>query len=122
MKLINKELQAAYVRAEKFASDPKLLTAFKAASLDTKLNEKARSDPQSFLQTRGVKIPKGLDVKFILKPAPRRPGPDFEFFTIRLYNCRSFWVKKKNEPGFEQVQICFGIEIFPNRIPGFPIG
>lgn len=122
MKTTDKALLAAYRRAEEFIDDPKLLAAFKAASLEPKLRENALDDPRGYLETKGVKIPKGLELKFISKMPPTRPGPDFEFFTIRLFKCRTFWVKKRNAPGFEKVVICFGIEITPNKIPGGPIG
>jgi hypothetical protein len=50
------------------------------------------------------------------------PTPDHESFTIRLFNCRTYWVKKRDEPGYEQVELCRGFEIVPYPVPGGPFG
>jgi hypothetical protein len=54
-------------------------------------------------------------------PLRGRPVPDYEFFTIRLTRCRTWCVKKKDGPGYEKVEVCFGWEIIPNPLPHGPV-
>ena len=108
-------------RAVAFAESPKMLSAFRVASIEPKLWNVARRSPARFLESKGVKVPKGLAVTFVDDPTHSMPTPDYEFFTIRLFKCRTYWVKKKNGIGFEKVEVCFGFEIVPHRLPGGPI-
>ena len=116
------ELRERFEAAEELGRSPELHAAFSEAIADPRLWEQATRDPQAFLSERGVEFPKGLAIEFLDDPLKGRPVPDFEFFTIRLTRCRTFWMKKKNTPGFEEVTICFGWEIVPNPVPGGPIG
>lgn len=108
--------------AEKLGRSPELYAAFSDAVDDPSTWERAARDPQAFLSERGIEIPHGLGVEFLDDPFRGRPVPDFEFFKIRLTRCRTYWMKKKNAPGYEEVTICWGIEIVPNPVPGGPIG
>ena len=67
----------------------------------------------------GIRVPEGLDVRVI---GFAKPGPDWVPFTIRMTGCRSYWVRRKGEYEYEQVEICRGIEIVPNPVPGGPCG
>lgn len=116
---LSPELAEQLQRADEFAEDANLMRAFQAAAGDGELWERAERDSQSVLEEFGVEVPKGLDVHFLPDPLAY-PGPDYEFFTIRLTRCRTVWVRKQPGPGFEQVQFCLGIEIVPHS-PG-PIG
>jgi len=109
-------------RGSAFAESPKMRSAFRAASEEPKLWQLARKNATRFLESQGVKVPSGLTVRFLDNPTREMPSPDFEFFTIRMFNCRTYWLKKKNAPGFESVGVCFGIEIVPNALPGGPVG
>lgn len=108
-------------RAAAFAWSAKMVSALRAVSADPKLWNLARRDSAGFLESRGVRVPKGFDVSFLLKPTAM-PGPEYEPFTVRLFNCRTYWVKKKNEPGYESAEVCFGFEITSGPMPGGPIG
>jgi len=48
--------------------------------------------------------------------------PGYETFSIRLFNCRTLWLKKLDGAGYEPVEFCRGFEIVPHPIPGGPIG
>lgn len=116
---LSPELADQMSRAEDFAGDAKLLGAAGAAFRDEDAFRQAEADAAGFLRERGVEIPDGLDVRFLRDPF-EYPGPDYEFFTIRFTRCRTYWVKKQNAPGYEQVTVCFGFEIIPHPIS--PIG
>lgn len=118
---LDKTLLRIIKRVEAFADSPEFIDAFKEATHDTKLQETAIKDPLLYLESKGVKVPNGLAVRFLRKPVPIKPTPDYEFFTLRLFNCRTYWPKKLDGPGYEKVEICFGFEIVPHPIPGGPI-
>lgn len=117
---LSDELQRVFEQADRFAERPELMEAFREASRDRKLWEAASRDTAGFLRDRGVEVPEGLEVILLNDPMREKPAPDFEFFTIRLFNCRTFWVKKEGA-GYEKVQFCWGFEIVPNPLPGGPI-
>jgi len=81
-------------------------------------------DPRGFLVDVGVPLPAGLQITFLEKPPRAMPGPDFEQFTIRLFNCRNYWVQDPTEPDkprkWRNVQVCFGYEIVRNPWPRGP--
>lgn len=119
---LSAELEEAFARATEFGRSPELFRAFQEAVADPGTWAAAAGDPAEFLGERGVEVPGGLRVELLDDPLRGRPTPEFEFFTIRLTQCRAYWVKKRNEPGYEKVEICRGWEIVPNRVPGGPIG
>jgi hypothetical protein len=107
-------------RALEWSNNPELSRVFNAASQDRDLWAQAHEDPAEFLRSQGVELPKDLFIQFI--GDPYMPVPDFEFFTIHMFNCRRMWVKKKDDVGYEEVEVCFGFEIVTHPIPGGPIG
>jgi hypothetical protein len=118
------ELEAAAERAAKFAESRELNDLFREAAADESLWAEASGDPEGFLRERGVDVPEGLGVGFVQRfgqSGPFKPVPDYEFFTIRFTRCRRFWVKKRDGPGYEQVEVCFGFEVVPHPLPGGPI-
>lgn len=119
---LSDELQKVFDRAAQFSEDPELFSALTEATHDPELWAQATREPGEFLRSRRIELPEGLEIKFLDDPLRGRPVPDYEFFTIRLFNCRKFWVKKRGEPGYEDVEVCFGFEIVPNPVPGGPIG
>ena len=118
---LNKALLRIFKRADALADSPEFLGAFKAATHDAKLQEMAIKEPRQYLESKGVKVPGGLAVTFLRKPVPLKPTPDYEFFTIRLFRCRTYWLKKLEGPGYEKVEVCFGFQIDPHPVPGGPI-
>lgn len=114
------QLAALEKRALRLSENADFLGAFSAATRSKKTWDRAVADTAAFLERRGVKVPRGLKVTFGRVPGLERPVPDYEFFTIQLTRCRSFWVKKDG-PGFEKVEVCFGIQIVPLPLPGGPI-
>jgi hypothetical protein len=83
--------------------------------------EAARSDPRSFLESRGIRIPDGITVRPLPKPQFGMPAPDWEPFTLRLTNCRTIvYIDDSGKKTTEEV--CLGWEIIPHPLPGGPIG
>ncbi|MGD9712359.1 MAG: hypothetical protein AB7V46_09870 [Thermomicrobiales bacterium] len=105
-----------YRTALELASKPEFLLAWNSYEQDTR--GKTRFDKH--LAGQGLELPEGLQV--IPLGFEGKPGPDFIPWTIRLTNCRTFYVS--DEPGEKPREhtVCFGIEILPTRIPGGPIG
>ena len=97
---------------------------------DPGMVEELRGDPRHFLEGRGVRIPDELEVRFLddlrggglPEIGAGMPGLDFEFFSIRLFNCRSYWLPKQDGEGYEKVEVCFGFEVVPVRPSWGPIG
>jgi hypothetical protein len=112
---LGREQSKLLERATTFSEDRQFLAAFHMAARSPELQEIALKDPLEFLKSQHLEMPKGLTIKFFAKPRRVESEPDFEFFTIRLYKCRTYWVKKKNGPGFEKGEVCFGFEIVPHR-------
>jgi hypothetical protein len=115
-------------RAEAVAADPALQKLLTRALGDPKLQERLRKDSSDALERAGVKIPRGLDIKFgpQLRPTtpPGKPGPDWVPISIRLTRCRTVWVLDRSvtPPKWKQETICFGFEIIRHPPPGGPIG
>ena len=115
------ELEEPFARATELGYDPELNRAFQEAAADRDAWERAARDPVAFLGERGIEVPKGLGIEFLDEPLRGRPVPDYEFFTIRFFRCRTWWVKKKDGPGFEKVEVCLGFEIVPHPLPFRPV-
>jgi hypothetical protein len=111
----------ALKRAELLSNDTKFLAAVDYAAGNEQARNEAINDSSQYLKNQGVVVPKNLLVTFINKPSKPLPPPDQPLFLIRLFNCKSFWLPKKNQPGHEQVEICFGYEIRPSIVVGGPI-
>lgn len=112
------ELQELADTAEELANEPELARALHEASRDPALWHQAETDAQRFLAEREIALPPGLTLRFLRLPdSLERPAPDYYFFTIRLTKCRTYWLKKRDEPGYEAVEICWGFEIAPHPLP-----
>jgi hypothetical protein len=109
-------LDALETRAARFAESAEFMEAFAAATKSAKSWESAVADPRAYLVRREVKVPRGLEVRFGV-PDIKMPAPGMETFRIVMTRCRTYWVKKRNGIGFEQVTICFGFEIIPIPFP-----
>jgi hypothetical protein len=109
-----KQFDAAVALSE----SPEMSAAFDAVRRDPDLALKANDDPRGVLAQFGVDVPRGLDVRLL---GLSMPGPGWEPWSIRLTNCRSYWVRNKETGKWEQVEVCFGWEIVPGRPPG-PLG
>jgi hypothetical protein len=110
------ELAETAERAARFAESPELVQALGTAAGDPRLWREASENPDRFLESQGVRMPDGLGLEFLDDPLRGRPAPDYEFFSIRLFNCRTYWVKKEGG-GYEKVEICRGFEIVPHPLP-----
>jgi hypothetical protein len=64
-----------------------------------------------------VPLPDGFNVRFLRTPTGM-PGPDFEPFNVPMFDCRTYFIKKKKEPFYESVEICLGFEITTARGSG----
>jgi hypothetical protein len=58
---------------------------------DLDLRGEATRDALAFLEARGIELPRGLAIRFGQNPRAFLPGPDWEFFSIRLFDCRIHW-------------------------------
>jgi hypothetical protein len=124
-------LAEAAAVAEKLSQDRRLRGAvaglFKG---DPTQVETALTAPRDFLAAAGVQLPDHLDIVIVrgrheLPPVLGKFGPDFEFFSFRQFDCRTYWVAKKDDEGkivgYEEQEICWGFELTPKFIPGGPI-
>ena len=111
------ELAEAAERAARFAESPELVRALGQVAADPRLWREAGENPARFLESQGVRVPDGLGLEFLDDPFRGRPTPDYEFFSFRLFNCRTYWVKKQEGGGYEKVEICRGFEIVPHPLP-----
>jgi hypothetical protein len=118
------EVKQLWQQANELAKDPRLLSALGEAAGDPRLAAEAQRSPVEFLRSRGVKLPDTLSVNLFdpnelgkMEITPGKPAPDdFYFFTMRLFNCRTFWVwNPPNKP--ERITVCLGFEIVPNYLP-----
>jgi hypothetical protein len=117
--------------AAKLAQDRRLRSAVAGlARADIATIRTALTAPREFLAAAGVQVPDHLEVTIVRgdpvrPPVPGKFGPDFEFFSFRLLDCRTYWVAKKDENGnvvgYEQQEVCWGFEITPRFVPGGPI-
>ena len=129
--LTRKGLAEAAAQAEKLSQDRRLRGAvaglFKG---DDGAIETALTAPREFLAAAGVQVPDHLDVVIVrgrhqLPPVLGKFGPDFEFFSIRQFDCHTYWVAKVDDEGkvvgYEEQEFCWGFEITPKFFPGGPI-
>lgn len=110
-----------YQHAEELSRSRQLQLAFLEAMQDQDSWTRAQRSPEEWLRAHGVELPGSLSVRFLDGPELGRPVPEFEAFNIVLKNCRTVWLKKIEEAGYEEVTICFGIEITPNVSPRDPL-
>jgi hypothetical protein len=117
---LSDELERAYELAVQLAENAELQAVFEQAARDPELRLQLAESATKALDARGVRVPEEIDVNFLERRVLVRPVPDVERFAIRLTNCRTYWVRKEDDAGYEEVQVCFGFEIVPR---GFsPIG
>jgi hypothetical protein len=129
--LTREGLAGAAAVAEKLSQDRRLRAAvaglFKG---DAVAVETALTAPREFLAAAGVQLPDHLEVVIVrgrhqLPPVLGKFGPDFEFFSFRQFDCRTYWVAKVDEEGkvvgYEEQEFCWGFEITPKFLPGGPI-
>lgn len=109
-----KELAEREALAVELAARDELVRALNDAARDPSLWNEVEREPGEFLRARGIDVPEGLSVEFLTDPAGR-PAPDYDFFTIRFFNCRTYWIKKPG--GAEKVEICRGFQIIPHPLP-----
>jgi hypothetical protein len=119
-----KELAAALRQAETLSADERLVSAFHAAADDTNLRDLALKDPNKFLAEHEIAVPPTLHLQFVDVELLGRPYPIGNFFSVVLTKCRTYWVREKGEDGklgkWQQVTVCFGLEIFPRQWPFSP--
>lgn len=122
------DLREMYRAAAELAGEPRLLAALAESRYDVDLRRRATRDPDGFLREHGIELPRGLAIRFGDRPRfrPRHmPVPDWEFFSIRMFDCRTYWIwvtdPDTGEKKLSQQEICWGFEIVPHPIPGGPI-
>jgi hypothetical protein len=125
-------LRSLLERADQLVDSTSFREALRQASTGSKSARYALTAPREFMVEHGIELPEDLEIAFLRSRPPQfsvpvfgRFVPDFEFFSIRQFNCRTYWVAKRDEDGkrvgYEEVQICFGFEVFPKYLPGGPI-
>jgi hypothetical protein len=119
------DLREAYDTAAGMVRDPRLLDALTESRMDIDLRRQATRDPRAFLDSRGIELPRNLAIRFGQRPRPWMPGPDWEAFSIRLFDCRTYWIWVRDpitgERKLSREEICWGVEIVPNPLPGGPV-
>ena len=103
--------------AVQLVQEPAVAAAVSLLLSDDDLARKLARKPSAIGELLGFDIPKGLDVRLV---GLGKPGPDWVPFSVRLTGCRHYWIRQKDQ--IEEVEICRGIEIVPNPVPGGPWG
>jgi hypothetical protein len=106
-------------RAVELLQQPALASAVSRLLSEDTLARELTEKPGSIADVLGLRVPDGLDVRVI---GLDKPVPEWAPFTLRLTGCRRYWVRRKGKYEYEQVEICRGVEIVPNPIPGGPWG
>jgi hypothetical protein len=112
------DLERLFEAAAELSGNAELHAVLARAGGDREL--RARLDGGEALAELGLDLPKDLDLRFFERRAVLKPVPDIDRFSIRLFNCRTYWVKKDDEPGYEEVEVCLGFEITQGGVR--PIG
>jgi hypothetical protein len=112
------DLERLFEAAVELSGNAELHAVLARAGGDREL--RARLDRGEAVNELGLDLPNGLDLRFFERRAVLKPVPDIDRFSIRLFNCRTYWVKKDDGPGYEEVEICFGFEISQGGVR--PIG
>ncbi|MDQ3177744.1 MAG: hypothetical protein M3Q72_09395 [Actinomycetota bacterium] len=113
------EYGPAHEAAIGLSQDPALHRAFGELLGEPRLAAKAARDPEAFLAGYDIRVPDGLVVSLT---GFDKPGPDWVPFTIRLTNCRTYRRRDVQTGKLEEAEVCFGLEITPNPVPGGPWG
>lgn len=119
------ELEEAYRAATELVRDQRLLDALGESRRSIELRREATRNTRAFLKARAIELPRGLAIRFGQRPRPFLPGPDYEFFSIRLFDCRTYWIwvteAETGERKLEEHEICWGFELVPHPLPGGPV-
>ena len=115
--LVPEEYAALHERALELLHQPELARAVNRLLGDDEWGRELADRPVIGDQI-GIDVPDGLDVRIV---GFGKPGPDWVPFTLRLTGCRSYWVRD-DDGSFSQVEVCRGLEIVPNPVPGGPWG
>jgi hypothetical protein len=114
------ELEGSFQQAADLVANPQLQALLARAAEDPELRISLEEAGPEVLAKHGLTFSDDLDVRFTQRQLVGRPGPDFERYSIRLFNCRTVWVKRDDGKGFEKVEVCLGFEITPHGVS--PIG
>jgi hypothetical protein len=118
-------------QADRLARDPRLTEALAEIATDPARARLALTAPREFAAELGIEVPANLEFSFT-RPQPGLPRdplggryvPDFEFFSIRWSDCRTFVVAKRDDDGkivgYDTETVCFGFEITPKFLPRGP--
>jgi hypothetical protein len=115
-----KELEGPHRAAIEFSESQQVLRLLGEAAADPALGKELEEDPQRFFESRDLPIPEGVRLDLLDLRRPAMPGPDYEFFTIRQFNCKRYWLVRQNDDGtreLESVEICYGFELVPQPLP-----
>jgi hypothetical protein len=120
------ELREAYGVATELRHDQRLLDVLAESRNSIDLRREATRDPRAFLKSQGIEVPESLTIRFGQRPLLTLPGPDFEWFSVRLFDCRTYWIwvtdPDTGERKLSSQEVCWGFEILPRPVPGGPIG
>jgi hypothetical protein len=115
-----KELEGPHRTAIEFSENPEVVRLLGEAAADPELGRELEDDPQRFFESHGHPLPEGVRLDLLDLRRPAMPGPDYDFFTIRQFNCKRYWLIKQNDDGtreIESVEICYGFELVPHPLP-----
>jgi hypothetical protein len=114
------ELRAA---AETFVTSIEASVAIQKVATSRQAFAAAQKDPEGFFASHGARLPPGLALELFKHP-PRLPRPELSPFILEFYNCRTIWVRERDDTSvsgrctFREQTICFGWRVRP-RFP-FP--
>jgi hypothetical protein len=120
------DLQEAHKAATQLIRDARFREALDESRDSLELRREATRNPFGFLEARGLDLPPNLAIRFGQRPRPFQPTPDWEAFSLRLFDCRTYWIYETDpdtgERRLTQQEICWGFELVPNPVPGGPVG
>jgi hypothetical protein len=112
---LSSELSERFERARAFAASPEVAGALERAAADRDLFAGASWDPEAFLRSQGIAVPAGLAIWPLDAPDAGLTSPDRAWFSIRLYNRRTWLYRPEDGPPRTDA-VCLGLEIVPRLI------
>ena len=107
-----------YKKALTVSRQPSLLKAMEQALDNKELRDLAIKDRMKFTSMHGIEVPEGLQIEFSINPEKLKPEPGINWFEIKWFSCRTFFVKDDpNDPSTWHTEtVCFGHRVI-KRIP-----
>jgi hypothetical protein len=116
---LGEDLRPLEAQAREFVQDGRVLRALHELP-GPDVPREVQADPERFLAGHDIRVPDGLRIRFIRFPGAKTVAPGFESFSIRQFDCRTYylWTNDENGRHLETVEFCRGFEVVPAAVPG----